>query len=87
MNGGTQKGTNSSVGINSVLLTVLGFIVALALSFRSTTAYRSERYSEGRRYWSQLMLASDNLARLVWAHAGEQGGDNCASSHTRTTTA
>lgn len=31
----------------SVLLTVLGFVVALALSFRSSTAY--ERYSEGRK--------------------------------------
>jgi putative membrane protein len=30
------------VGINQVLLTVLGFVVALALSFRSSTAY--ERY-------------------------------------------
>lgn len=64
---------NSSVGINSVLLTVLGFVVALALSFRSTTAY--ERYSEGRRYWSQLVLASHNLARLVWVHADEREGD------------
>ena len=31
-----------------VLLTVLGFVVALALSFRSSTAY--ERYSEGRKF-------------------------------------
>lgn len=30
-----------------MLLTVLGFVVALALSFRSSTAY--ERYSEGRK--------------------------------------
>ena len=35
------------VAERSVLLTVLGFVVALALSFRSSTAY--ERYSEGRK--------------------------------------
>jgi ion channel-forming bestrophin family protein len=36
------------LAVNSVLLTVLGFVVGLALSFRSSTAY--ERYTEGRKY-------------------------------------
>jgi putative membrane protein len=36
------KLTLNIVGINSVLLTVLGFVVGLGLSFRSSTAY--ERY-------------------------------------------
>jgi predicted membrane chloride channel (bestrophin family) len=31
------------VGINNILLTVLGFVVGLSLSFRGSTAY--ERYS------------------------------------------
>jgi hypothetical protein len=61
------------VGIHSLLLTVLGFVVALALSFRSSTAY--ERYSEGRRYWTQLVFASQNFARLVWVHAEEREGE------------
>lgn len=38
-----------SLEIESVLLTVTGFVVGLALSFRSSTAY--ERYMEGRKYW------------------------------------
>ncbi|KAF2006370.1 UPF0187-domain-containing protein [Amniculicola lignicola CBS 123094] len=59
-------------GINQLLLTVLGFVVGLALSFRSSTAY--ERYGEGRRYWAQLTLASQNLARLIWIHAEERPG-------------
>src|SRR5882757_3269220 len=42
------------LGINSVLLTITGFVVGLALSFRSSTAY--ERYSDGRKYWSQLIM-------------------------------
>jgi predicted membrane chloride channel (bestrophin family) len=52
------------------LLTVLGFVVGLGLSFRSSTAY--ERYAEGRRYWAQLILASQNLGRIFWVHAAER---------------
>lgn len=62
------------IGIDSVLLTVLGFVVGLALSFRSTTAY--ERYSEGRRYWSQLILTARNLARLIWIHGQERHSES-----------
>ncbi|KAF1954920.1 UPF0187-domain-containing protein, partial [Byssothecium circinans] len=61
------------LGINQLLLTVLGFVVGLALSFRSSTAY--ERYNEGRKYWSQLAHASQNLARLIWIHADERHND------------
>ncbi|KAK4495704.1 hypothetical protein PRZ48_012972 [Zasmidium cellare] len=60
----------TSLEVNSVLLTVTGFVVGLALSFRSTTAY--ERFSEGRRYWATLMLTARNLARLIWVHAQER---------------
>ncbi|KAF2124459.1 UPF0187-domain-containing protein [Dothidotthia symphoricarpi CBS 119687] len=59
-----------AVGINQLLLTVLGFVVGLALSFRSSTAY--ERYNEGRKYWAQLTLASQNLSRLIWIHVDER---------------
>ncbi|KAG6005249.1 hypothetical protein E4U54_000373 [Claviceps lovelessii] len=58
------------IGISSVLLTILGFVVGLSLSFRNSTAY--ERYSEGRRYWSQLASVTQSLARLVWVHADER---------------
>lgn len=36
-----------SLAVDSVLLTVLGFVVGMSLSFRSATAY--ERYIEGRK--------------------------------------
>lgn len=58
------------ISIESVLLTVTGFVVGLALSFRSSTAY--ERYSEGRKYWAQLLFTSRNLARLIWVHVLER---------------
>ena len=59
--------------IESTLLTVTGFVVGLALSFRSSTAY--ERYTEGRKYWSQLLLNSRNMARMIWVHVKERHGE------------
>ncbi|KAK7992986.1 UPF0187-domain-containing protein [Apiospora saccharicola] len=58
------------IAINPVLLTVLGFVVGLSLSFRSSTAY--ERYNEGRKLWSQLSSTTSSLARLVWVHVDER---------------
>ncbi|KAH6898232.1 Bestrophin, RFP-TM, chloride channel-domain-containing protein [Thelonectria olida] len=52
--------------VDSVLLTILGFVVGLSLSFRSSTAY--ERYAEGRRFWGSLTLASQALGRTFWIH-------------------
>ncbi|KAF2841181.1 UPF0187-domain-containing protein [Patellaria atrata CBS 101060] len=59
--------------VASILLTVLGFVVGLALSFRSSTAY--ERYAEGRKYWAQLTLTSHQLARTIWVHTTERDGE------------
>ncbi len=44
--------------------------MGLGLSFRSSTAY--ERYAEGRRYWAQMILASQNIGRVLWVHAIER---------------
>ncbi|KAK6331500.1 hypothetical protein TWF730_004582 [Orbilia blumenaviensis] len=61
------------LNINSVLLTVLGFLVGLALSFRSSTAY--ERYNDGRKCWSALALNVRNMARIIWVHINERPGE------------
>lgn len=61
------------LGISSLLLTITGFVVSLGLSFRSSTAY--ERYNEGRKYWTQLILSSQSLSRVIWIHASERWGD------------
>lgn len=63
----------SKISIQPILLTVLGFVVGLGLSFRSSTAY--ERYAEGRRYWAQLILATQNLGRVFWVHTKEREGE------------
>jgi predicted membrane chloride channel (bestrophin family) len=57
------------IAIQPILLTVLGFVVGLGLSFRSSTAY--ERYGEGRRYWATIILATQSLGRVFWVHAKE----------------
>ena len=74
--------------MRSVLITALGFVVGLALSIRSTTAY--ERYIEGRksvsirvfqglthlsRYWAQIVLTVRYLARIIWVHVAEREGE------------
>lgn len=61
---------NTNLGINPILLTVLGFVIGLGLSFRSSTAY--ERYAEGRRYWGMLILACQSLGRVYWLHGTER---------------
>lgn len=60
----------SPIAVDTVLLTVLGFVVAFGVSFRCSTGY--ERYNEGRKYWSQLTLSSRNLARIVWLNIPER---------------
>ncbi|TID20891.1 hypothetical protein E2P81_ATG05522 [Venturia nashicola] len=61
------------LGTSNLLLTVLGFVVGLGLSFRSSTAY--ERYAEGRKYWTQLTLSAQCLARVFWVHGAEREGE------------
>lgn len=56
--------------VNSLLLTVLGFVVGLGISFRTSSAY--ERYVDGRKYWTQLIQTSRDLARHIWMHVDER---------------
>jgi len=62
-----------TLAVSTLLLTVLGFVVGLAISFRTSTAY--ERYTEGRKYWSQLIFVSQNMSRTIWYHASEREGE------------
>jgi len=61
------------LNVSNLLLTVLGFVVGLAISFRTSSAY--ERYMEGRKYWSQIQLVSQNLVRTIWIHTDEREGE------------
>ncbi|KAG9012676.1 hypothetical protein FRB94_005286 [Tulasnella sp. JGI-2019a] len=48
------------------MLTVLGTVLGLVISFRTTSAY--DRFWEGRKLWGNIQLASRNLGMIVWIH-------------------
>ncbi|TDL18988.1 UPF0187-domain-containing protein [Rickenella mellea] len=54
---------------NNILLSVVGTVLGFVISYRTTASF--ERYNEGRRYWSQIVLASRTIARAVWFHIPE----------------
>ncbi|KAF5364959.1 hypothetical protein D9758_008139 [Tetrapyrgos nigripes] len=48
------------------LLTVIGTVLGFVISYRTTSSF--ERYNEGRRLWSQIILATRTFSRTVWFH-------------------
>jgi len=54
----------ADLGISNQMLTVLGTVLGLVVSFRTSSAY--ERYQDGRKLWTNLQLTSRNLAILIW---------------------
>ncbi|KAJ7803154.1 Bestrophin, RFP-TM, chloride channel-domain-containing protein, partial [Mycena olivaceomarginata] len=61
-----QNRDRFKVRIASTLLTVVGTVLGFVVSYRTTSSF--ERYNEGRRLWSQIILASRTFARIVWFH-------------------
>jgi ion channel-forming bestrophin family protein len=55
-----------NLAINNGLLTVLGTVLGLVISFRTSSAY--ERYQEGRKAWTSIQIASRNIAQIIWIH-------------------
>ncbi|KAF8881234.1 Bestrophin, RFP-TM, chloride channel-domain-containing protein [Infundibulicybe gibba] len=58
--------TSHQLVIPNQLLTVLGTVLGLVISFRTSSAY--ERYQEGRKMWTNITIASRNLAQMFWIH-------------------
>ncbi|PIL29976.1 hypothetical protein GSI_07887 [Ganoderma sinense ZZ0214-1] len=61
--------TRSLAILEPTLLTVIGTVLGFVVSYRTTASF--ERYNEGRRLWSQIILASRTLARTIWFHVPE----------------
>ncbi|KAG6907971.1 hypothetical protein DXG01_006696 [Tephrocybe rancida] len=61
-----SKLTPHQLVIPSGLLTVLGTVLGLVISFRTSSAY--ERYQDGRKMWTNISVASKNLAMMFWVH-------------------
>jgi len=58
--------TSHDLGIANGLLTVLGTVLGLVISFRTSSAY--ERYQDGRKMWTNIITGSRNLAQQIWIH-------------------
>ncbi|GMK56835.1 hypothetical protein CspeluHIS016_0306750 [Cutaneotrichosporon spelunceum] len=58
--------TSARLAFPSVMITVLGMLLGLTISYRTSSAY--EKYTEGRKMWAMIITASRNWARLVWIH-------------------
>ncbi|KDQ30448.1 hypothetical protein PLEOSDRAFT_24711 [Pleurotus ostreatus PC15] len=71
--------TSTDLSIDSSLLTVLGVVLVLfghferhmVVSFRTSTAY--ERYQGGREMWTNINIASRNLAQFIWIYVPTEG--------------
>jgi len=62
-----------NLSVNNGLLTVLGTVLGLVISFRTSSAY--ERYQEGRKMWTNIQIASRNIAQIVWIHVPVERAD------------
>ena len=58
-----SKKTSHSLAFSNQMLTVLGTVLGLVISFRTTSAY--ERFQDGRKMWSNIIVASRNIAMMV----------------------
>ncbi|TFK66120.1 UPF0187-domain-containing protein [Pluteus cervinus] len=61
-----SKMTETKLQFDTGLLTVLGTVLGLTISFRTSSAY--ERYQDGRKMWTSITIASRNLAQMIWIH-------------------
>ncbi|KAJ7080604.1 Bestrophin, RFP-TM, chloride channel-domain-containing protein [Mycena belliarum] len=69
-----------NVRFASTLLTVIGTVLGFVVSYRTTSSF--ERYNEGRRLWSQIILASRTFARTTWFHVPDLPATDKASEET-----
>ncbi|CAJ0847434.1 7204_t:CDS:2, partial [Entrophospora sp. SA101] len=56
--------TPVKLNIPVTLITVIGLVVGLLLTYRTNTAY--DRYWEGRRLWSTMVTTIRNFTRFIW---------------------
>ncbi|KAJ3856169.1 Bestrophin, RFP-TM, chloride channel-domain-containing protein [Lentinula lateritia] len=61
-----SKLTDHELVLNNGLLGVLGTVLGLVISFRTSSAY--ERYSDGRKMWTNIGTYSRTLAMTIWIH-------------------
>ncbi|KAG0694489.1 Bestrophin, RFP-TM, chloride channel-domain-containing protein [Suillus ampliporus] len=68
--------THGTLSIQPTLITVFGTVLGFVISFRTTSGF--ERYNDGRKFWSQIVLNCRIFSRTVWFHVP----DNAISAPT-----
>lgn len=58
--------THGKLSIQPTLITVFGTVLGFIISFRTSSSF--ERYNEGAKLWSHIVLNCRILARTVWFH-------------------
>ncbi|WOO83063.1 UPF0187 protein [Vanrija pseudolonga] len=58
--------TSVNLTVPHTMITVLGVLLGLTLSYRTSSAY--EKYSDGMKQWGNITLGSRNWARTIWLH-------------------
>lgn len=71
--------TDTRLSMNNGLLGVLGTVLGLVISFRTSSAY--ERYQEGRKMWTTIQITSRNVAQLIWIHVPDNRPDKGDGKH------
>jgi len=66
--------TKGTLSIEPTLITVFGTVLGFIISFRTSSSF--ERYNEGAKLWSHIVLNCRIFARTVWFHVP----DNAFSS-------
>ncbi|RXW16477.1 hypothetical protein EST38_g9381 [Candolleomyces aberdarensis] len=55
-----------NLAIDNTLLDVLGTVLGLVISFRTSSAY--DRYQDGSNMWANIKTATTNFGELIWIH-------------------
>ncbi|KAG1814701.1 Bestrophin, RFP-TM, chloride channel-domain-containing protein [Suillus subaureus] len=58
--------THGKVSIQPTVITVFGTVLGFIISFRTSSSF--ERYNEGAKLWSHIVLNCRTFARTVWFH-------------------
>ncbi|KAM5540142.1 hypothetical protein V8D89_006282 [Ganoderma adspersum] len=66
--------TPHKLSFPNVMLTVLGTVLGLVISFRTSPAY--ERYMDGSKLWTTIIVCSHNLAHIIWIHVPSERTDS-----------
>ncbi|RHZ79793.1 hypothetical protein Glove_140g125 [Diversispora epigaea] len=59
--------------IKKSFIVSVGFVVSFLLGYRTNTAY--DRYWEGLRIWSTMVVAIRNMTRIIWVNIKEKKGE------------